>query len=69
MFRTLTHAAIVIAAFSPVVFGQDNAAEGDSIASIQLPHGLHIYGASVYSGYMTTAYPSGGPCLEQLVRP
>jgi hypothetical protein len=64
MARTLAHAVLAVCVFNPVLFGQDSDLTGDSELKIEIPRGIHIYNITVYSGYMTNAYPTAGIALN-----
>jgi len=58
MARILAYLGLRAALFAPSGFGQSGVA--DSPPAPLWPRGLHIYEASVYSGYSTLAYPVTG---------
>ncbi len=63
MWRTLAHAVLIASVAGPAALAQDPIG-GDSESKIELPNGIHLYGATVYSGYMTSAYPATGIVLN-----
>ncbi len=61
--HTLTHAALAAGLLSQCLPAQDNPLQ-DSAPIVETPHGFHIYSASVYWGYASTAYPTNGLALN-----